>query len=120
MSEPFSDSIYESQTRLAERELSSFIVAVTELYGPEQGRISAQDRLGESDLNAVLRLTRLVNRADAAIVTERQFEQLPAHYVPFNVPAIGNDLVVTYVLHQEGAQFETDGPGLGFVDIYSS
>jgi len=47
-------------------------------------------------------------------------EQLPAHYAPFNVQAIGNDVVVTYVLHQEGAQFETDGPGLGFVDIYSS
>jgi uncharacterized protein (TIGR03118 family) len=47
-------------------------------------------------------------------------EQLPAHYVPFNVQAIGNDVVVTYVLHQEGAQFETDGPGLGFIDIYSS
>jgi uncharacterized protein (TIGR03118 family) len=47
-------------------------------------------------------------------------EQLPAHYVPFNVQAIGNDVVVTYVLHQEGSQFETDGPGLGFVDIYSS
>jgi uncharacterized protein (TIGR03118 family) len=47
-------------------------------------------------------------------------EQLPAHYVPFNVQAIGNDIVVTYVLHQEGAQFETDGPGLGFIDIYSS
>ena len=47
-------------------------------------------------------------------------EQLPAHYVPFNVQAIANDIVVTYVLHQEGAQFETDGPGLGFVDIFSS
>jgi uncharacterized protein (TIGR03118 family) len=47
-------------------------------------------------------------------------EQLPAHYVPFNVQAIGNDVVVTYVLHQEGSQFETDGPGLGFVDIFSS
>jgi uncharacterized protein (TIGR03118 family) len=47
-------------------------------------------------------------------------EQLPAHYVPFNVQAVGNDIAVTYVLHQEGAQFETDGPGLGFIDIYSS
>jgi len=36
------------------------------------------------------------------------------------VQAIGNDIVVTYVFHQEGAQFETDGPGLGFVDIYKS
>jgi uncharacterized protein (TIGR03118 family) len=47
-------------------------------------------------------------------------EKLPKSYVPFNVQAIGNDIVVTYALHEEGSQFETDGPGLGFVDIYSS
>jgi uncharacterized protein (TIGR03118 family) len=47
-------------------------------------------------------------------------EGLPPSYVPFNVQAIGNDVVVTYALHMEGARFETDGPGLGFVDIYSS
>jgi uncharacterized protein (TIGR03118 family) len=47
-------------------------------------------------------------------------ENLPRGYVPFNVQAIGNDIVVTYALHEEGARFETDGPGLGFVDIYSS
>jgi uncharacterized protein (TIGR03118 family) len=47
-------------------------------------------------------------------------EDLPRFYVPFNVQAIGNDVVVTYVLHEEGSRFETDGPGLGFVDIYSS
>jgi uncharacterized protein (TIGR03118 family) len=47
-------------------------------------------------------------------------EKLPRDYVPFNVQAIGNDSVVTYALHMEGARFETDGPGLGFVDIYSS
>ena len=48
--ESFSDSIYEEQTQLAERELSSFIAAVTELYGPEQARLSEQDWLDESDL----------------------------------------------------------------------
>jgi uncharacterized protein (TIGR03118 family) len=47
-------------------------------------------------------------------------EQLPRGYVPFNVQAIGNNIVVTYALHEEGSQFETDGPDLGFVDIYSS
>src|SRR6266478_668765 len=47
-------------------------------------------------------------------------ENLPHNYVPFNVQTIGNDIVVTYALHEEGARFETDGPGLGFVDIYSS
>jgi len=54
--------------------------------------------------------------AENAFVDER----LPPGYVPFNVQAIGNDIVVTYALHEEGARFETDGPGLGFVDIYSS
>jgi uncharacterized protein (TIGR03118 family) len=54
--------------------------------------------------------------AENAFVDER----LPHGYVPFNVQAIGNDIVVTYALHEEGARFETDGPGLGVVDIYSS
>lgn len=48
--EAFSDAIYEDQTDLAERELSSFMAAVSELYGPEQARISAEDWLDESDL----------------------------------------------------------------------
>jgi len=47
-------------------------------------------------------------------------EKLPPSYMPFNVQAIGNDIVVTYALHEEGSRFETDGPGVGFVDIYSS
>jgi uncharacterized protein (TIGR03118 family) len=47
-------------------------------------------------------------------------EKLPRNYVPFNVQAIGDDIVVAYVLHEEGAPFESDGPGLGYVDIYSS
>jgi uncharacterized protein (TIGR03118 family) len=47
-------------------------------------------------------------------------EKLPHDYAPFNVQAVGNDIVVTYALHEEGARFETDGPGLGFVNIYSS
>jgi uncharacterized protein (TIGR03118 family) len=45
---------------------------------------------------------------------------LPRNYVPFNVQAIGNDVVVTYALHEEGNIFETDGPGLGYVDVYTS
>jgi uncharacterized protein (TIGR03118 family) len=47
-------------------------------------------------------------------------ERLPRDFVPFNVQAIGNDIVVTFVLHQEGNPIETDGPGLGYVDIFSS
>ena len=47
-------------------------------------------------------------------------DELPPDYVPFNVQAIGDDIVVTYVLHEEGNQFETDGPGLGRVAIFSA
>jgi uncharacterized protein (TIGR03118 family) len=47
-------------------------------------------------------------------------DRLPQYFVPFNVQAIGNDIVVTFVLHQEGNPLETDGPGLGYVDIFSS
>ena len=49
-----------------------------------------------------------------------RIDRLPPNFVPFNVQAIGNDLVVTYALHFAGNPFETPGPGLGFVDIYSS
>jgi hypothetical protein len=44
-------------------------------------------------------------------------ELLPRDFVPFNVQAIGNDIVVTYVLHQEGNLSETDGPGLGYLFV---
>jgi uncharacterized protein (TIGR03118 family) len=48
-------------------------------------------------------------------------ENLPHPYAPFNVQAIGNDIIVTYAIQQEQVSpLETDGPGLGFVDIYSS
>jgi uncharacterized protein (TIGR03118 family) len=54
--------------------------------------------------------------------TDKPFidERLPRDFVPFNVQAIGNDIVVTFVLHQEGNPLETDGSGLGYVDIFSS
>jgi hypothetical protein len=52
MNEPesFSDLVYDQQTHLAERELYSFIAAVTGTYGPEQAKISAEDWLDEADL----------------------------------------------------------------------
>lgn len=50
MADSFSDSIYEEQVHIAERELSSFLAAVTQLYGPEQARLSAEDWLDESVL----------------------------------------------------------------------
>ena len=46
--------------------------------------------------------------------------QLPPNYVPFNVQAVGGDIVVTWALLQPGNVFETDGAGLGYVDIFTS
>ena len=46
----FSLSIYDDQMQIEECELSAFVRAVTELYGPEQARISERDWLDESDL----------------------------------------------------------------------
>jgi hypothetical protein len=48
--ELFSNSIYEEQTHTAERELSSFIVAVSELYGRAEAMLSTNDWLDESEL----------------------------------------------------------------------
>ena len=45
---------------------------------------------------------------------------LPRDFAPFNVQAIGNDIVVTYALLERHQTEPTAGPGLGFVDIYSS
>ena len=47
-------------------------------------------------------------------------DQLPDGFVPFNVQAINNNIVVTYALHEDSNPLETDGPGLGYVDIYNS
>ena len=46
----FSLSIYNDQMQIEECELSAFVRAVTELYVPEQARISEKDWLDESDL----------------------------------------------------------------------
>jgi len=44
---------------------------------------------------------------------------LPSGYAPFNVQNIGGLLYVTYAA-TNGGRDETDGPGLGFVDVYDS
>jgi hypothetical protein len=48
--ELFSDSAYANEMHVAEGELSAFIRAVKELYGPEQATLSAEDWLDESEL----------------------------------------------------------------------
>jgi hypothetical protein len=48
--ESFCSSTCEDQIKMAERELSAFIRAVTELFGPEQARLSTEDWLDELEL----------------------------------------------------------------------
>jgi hypothetical protein len=46
----FSLAIYDDQMQVEEGELSTFVRAVTELYGSEQARIAEREWLDESDL----------------------------------------------------------------------
>src|SRR5258708_33643157 len=48
--EQFCNSTYADQMHIAERELSAFIGAVTQLFGPEEAKLSAEDWLDESEL----------------------------------------------------------------------
>ena len=45
----FCNSTCEDQIKMAEREISAFILAVTELSGPEQARLSTEDWLDQSE-----------------------------------------------------------------------
>jgi len=48
--ESFSNSICKEQAQMAERELSAFISAVKELFGPDRAQLSAVDWLDELEL----------------------------------------------------------------------
>jgi hypothetical protein len=74
--ESFCNSTCEYQIKMAERELSAFILAVTELFGPEQARLSTEDWLDElelkdSSLRATSRDWRAVTVAASARLANR-------------------------------------------------
>lgn len=46
----FLDSSCADQMNMAERELSAFICAVTQLYGSEEAKLAAEDWLDEAEL----------------------------------------------------------------------
>ena len=48
--ESFCNSTYEDQIHMAERELSAFIGGVTQLFGPEEAKLSVEDWFDESEL----------------------------------------------------------------------
>jgi hypothetical protein len=70
--ESFRNSTCEDQINMAERELSAFIRAVTELFGPEQARLSIEDWLNQSELmDSPHRATRKEWRAAAMAASAR-------------------------------------------------
>jgi hypothetical protein len=70
--ESFCNSTCEDQINMAERELSAFIRAVTELFGPEQARLSTEDWLDELELkHGSLRATRRDWRAVTVAASAR-------------------------------------------------
>jgi hypothetical protein len=68
----FSNLTCEDQISMAERELSAFILAVTELFGPEQARLWAEDWLDELErLDSPHRATRKEWRAVTVAASAR-------------------------------------------------
>lgn len=47
-------------------------------------------------------------------------EQLPAHFVPFNIQNVGGNLVVTFAHRLPGSGDEDHGAGLGYVAIFDT
>jgi uncharacterized protein (TIGR03118 family) len=45
--------------------------------------------------------------------------KIPSGYAPWNVQAIGDEVVVAYAKQNTGATFATTGKGFGYVDIFS-
>ena len=89
MNEPesFSEPAYEEEIHLAERELSAFVKAVKEMFGPEQSQVSTEDWLKEAELMdspprstsrdwrsvTIAASARLANRVDAAEHRRKSF-----------------------------------------------
>ena len=75
--ESFSHSPCEDRIHMAEGELSAFITAVKELFGPEQARLSAEDWLDESQLmDSPPRSTRRAWRAVTVAASARLANRL--------------------------------------------
>lgn len=46
--------------------------------------------------------------------------KLPAHYAPFGIQNVGNNIVVAFAQRSPGSEDENDGPGLGYVDVFDT
>ena len=46
-------------------------------------------------------------------------DRVPAGFAPFNIQNIGGELYVTFARQDDARHDDVDGPGLGFVDVFS-
>jgi hypothetical protein len=75
--EQFRNSTYVDQLHIAERELSAFIRAVTQLFGSEEGKRSAEDWIEESEfVNNIPRSTTRDWRAVSVAASARLARRL--------------------------------------------
>jgi hypothetical protein len=75
----FCNSNYAAEMDIAERELFSFIGAVTQLYGPEEAKLSAEDWLEESEsIDSIPRSTSRNWRAVTIAASARLANRLAA------------------------------------------
>ncbi|ABF41442.1 hypothetical protein Acid345_2441 [Candidatus Koribacter versatilis Ellin345] len=84
---PLSSLYHDEKTHMAARELSSFIAAVSQQYGPQQARLSAEDWLEELDHMEGTspcdnRNWRAVTIAASARLADRLSASAGAHEVP--------------------------------------
>jgi plasmid stabilization system protein ParE len=83
------NSTCEDQINMAVRELSAFIRAVTELFGPEQARLAAEDWLDESEL--LMDRPALASNRDWRSVTVAASARLADRVTIRRTPASSND-----------------------------
>jgi uncharacterized protein (TIGR03118 family) len=104
---------------------SAFLNGKRYLYAANfgQNRIDVYDssfhpvKLGRGDASPFRFDDRHFYNDNAAFEDER----LPGGFSPYNIQAIGNDLVVTYAYHPgRRSTSPVSGPGLGYVDVFSS
>ena len=90
------NSTCEDQINMAVRELSAFIRAVTDLFGPEQARLASEDWLDESEL--LMDSPALASNRDWRAVTVAASARLAARVTIRRTPASSTDPNISPIL----------------------
>jgi hypothetical protein len=98
----FSISDYENQAHIAERELSAFVTAVTELFGVDQARAATEDWLQEAELMDIpLRSTSRDWRSVTVAASARLASRIEASRHAVKSNAVSTDTKVLPILSSD-------------------